>query len=154
MRRLITITAFSLVLGFSNMSIAESRVFGMYVNVTGNTMQTVKEVNGSSVETELALLYPRPRNVADNKHDADYFKEIKLLSAKIGLHDLARLKLFENNKGNIEYNLSSVYSSIAQYQSRLITADDILSKVPSVSSEDHKTIGILVPPFGYVATKF
>lgn len=33
-------------------------------------------------------------------------------------------------------------------------ADDILSKVPSVSSEDEKTIGILVPPFGYFAKKF
>ena len=32
--------------------------------------------------------------------------------------------------------------------------EDILSAVPSISSEDNKTLGLLIPPFAYFAKKF
>ncbi|MCK5392563.1 MAG: hypothetical protein KAJ31_09045 [Deltaproteobacteria bacterium] len=32
--------------------------------------------------------------------------------------------------------------------------EDILSAVPSISTEDNKTLGLLIPPFAYFAKKF
>ena len=41
-----------------------------------------------------------------------------------------------------------------EIKSGKLKKDDILKSVPSISTEDKKTLGLLIPPFAYFAKKF
>lgn len=45
-------------------------------------------------------------------------------------------------------------SEAAEYQPDSLDKGDILKAIPSISTEDDKTLGILVPPFAYFSKKF
>jgi len=72
-------------------------------------------------------------------------------------------KLMETNDFSIdEGNYSEaeetefVYtnSEDLEIKAEKLNKEDILSAVPSISSEDNKTLGLLIPPFAYFAKKF
>lgn len=42
----------------------------------------------------------------------------------------------------------------SQYQPDSLNKGDILKAIPSITTEDDKTLGILVPPFAYFSKKF
>ncbi len=45
-------------------------------------------------------------------------------------------------------------SEVSEYESDSLKAGDILKAVPSITTKDEKTLGILVPPFAYFSKKF
>ena len=45
-------------------------------------------------------------------------------------------------------------ANVTEYESGSLEAGDILKAVPSISTKDEKTLGILVPPFAYFSKKF
>lgn len=48
----------------------------------------------------------------------------------------------------------STDEGISEYEAGSLEKGDILKAVPSISTEDDKTLGILVPPFAYFSKKF
>ena len=45
-------------------------------------------------------------------------------------------------------------SEAPELKTRTIRKEDILRAVPSISTEDNKTLGLIIPPFAYFAKKF
>jgi len=45
-------------------------------------------------------------------------------------------------------------SDVPEVKTEKLKKEDILSAVPSISTEDNKTLGLLIPPFAYFAKKF
>ena len=45
-------------------------------------------------------------------------------------------------------------ASIPEYETESIKARDILRSIPSITTEDNKTLGLIIPPFAYFAKKF
>ena len=131
MKSLITLTVILTALGFTEPSFADRDVFGVAIE---------ENETAAKADTE--------------SRDSEIYKDIKLLPDREASYNLKGLNLFANDTGTGEYDVSSVYVVVPEYTSKSIRAGDILSKVPSVRSEDEKTIGILVPPFGYFAKKF
>ncbi len=54
------------------------------------------------------------------------------------------------------YQTEFVYdeSDVPEVKTEKLKKEDILSAVPSISTEDNKTLGLLIPPFAYFAKKF
>lgn len=48
----------------------------------------------------------------------------------------------------------STEMTVSDYQPDSLDKGDILKAIPSISTEDDKTLGILVPPFAYFSKKF
>ena len=57
---------------------------------------------------------------------------------------------------NQEYSEEEfIYATpVEEYQSEAIKKEDILRTIPSISTEDNKTLGLLIPPFAYFAKRF
>lgn len=45
-------------------------------------------------------------------------------------------------------------AAMPEYEAESIEAGDILRSIPSISTEDNKTLGLIIPPFAYFAKKF
>lgn len=63
--------------------------------------------------------------------------------------------IMENNNtvaSGVEF--SGLSPSLVEYKPDSIKAGDILSSIPSITTKDEKTIGLLIPPFAYFSKKF
>jgi len=64
----------------------------------------------------------------------------------------------------VEHEVDNTYASgkdfdglsagVTEYESGSLETGDILKAIPSISTKDEKTLGILVPPFAYFSKKF
>ena len=59
------------------------------------------------------------------------------------------LNLSDNKKG-----FFFAKSTISDYKPESLNSRDILRSVPSITSKDNKTLGLVIPPFAYFKTKF
>ena len=53
-----------------------------------------------------------------------------------------------------EDELSGLGAEVPEFETGKLETGDILKAVPSITTKDEKTIGILVPPFAYFSKKF
>jgi len=53
-----------------------------------------------------------------------------------------------------EFVYTNSDSEELEIKTEKLKKEDILSAVPSISTEDNKTLGLLIPPFAYFAKKF
>jgi len=45
-------------------------------------------------------------------------------------------------------------SATTEYETKSIEKEAILRTIPSISTDDNKTLGLIIPPFAYFAKKF
>lgn len=77
---------------------------------------------------------------------------IELLPDRDAVYTVRGLYMFgvENVPGN--YEITTVRAP--EFKAKSLTAGDILRSIPSVSTDNEHTVGILLPPFGYFVKKF
>ena len=66
--------------------------------------------------------------------------------------ELARAQI--DNTGVEETGFIYTKTVTPEYETESIKAGDILRSIPSISTEDNKTLGLIIPPFAYFAKKF
>jgi len=59
-----------------------------------------------------------------------------------------------NNPEADETEFIYAKASIPQYETKSIEVGDILRSIPSISTEDNNTLGLIIPPFAYFTKKF
>jgi hypothetical protein len=70
------------------------------------------------------------------------------------------LQEFDSDEVNIDNtyasgeDLGGLVADVTDYDSGSLEAGDILKAVPSITTKDEKTLGILMPPFAYFSKKF
>ena len=154
MKSIIAITIIFAALGFTDPSFADRELSDIALEENDRETQAVTRAGANYVEIGHMSLYASQDGKADIKSgSAGSVMEIKLLPDRVATYNLKGLRLFENNGGASEYDMSSL-SVAPEYESKSVTAADILRKVPSVSTDNEETIGILLPPFAYFAKKF
>jgi hypothetical protein len=109
--------------------------------------------------TELSLDKPDDeiiRPVIDT-NDITLEEEIKLLPDLNDGYSAEGIKLArvqgDNSEGD-EMEFIFTKTVIPQYETESLKASDILGAIPNISTEDNKTLGLLIPPFAYFAKKF
>ncbi len=45
-------------------------------------------------------------------------------------------------------------STVTDFKSESLDSRDILSAIPSITTQDNKTMGLVIPPFAYFKTRF
>jgi len=84
-------------------------------------------------------------------------KEIRLLPNLNDGYFVDGIKLTRYDGDNPEADETEfIYAkaSIPEYETESIKARDILRSIPSITTEDNKTLGLIIPPFAYFAKKF
>lgn len=74
------------------------------------------------------------------------------------LENFMQLNVFsvDTNNNSITEETEFVYleSQAPEVNTEKLKKENILKAVPSISTEDNKTLGLLIPPFAYFAKKF
>ncbi len=94
---------------------------------------------------------------AIDTNDTALKKEIKLLADLNDGYYADGIKLARNegdNTGVDETEFVYTKAAVSEYETESIEAGDILRSIPSISTEDNKTLGLIIPPFAYFAKKF
>ena len=83
--------------------------------------------------------------------------EYKLLPDLNDGYYIDGIKLALNQEDNSEADETEfIYAKVVipEYETQSIDAGDILRSIPSIITEDNKTLGLIIPPFAYFAKKF
>jgi len=96
-------------------------------------------------------------NQVIDTNDIALKKKIKLLpdlnnGCYVDGIELARVQ--GDNAGVEETGFIYTKMVTPEYETESIKAGDILRSIPSISTEDNKTLGLIIPPFAYFAKKF
>jgi hypothetical protein len=84
-------------------------------------------------------------------------KEIKLLPDFNDGYYVDGIKIARVQGDNSESDETGfIYAKAAMpgYETESIEAGDILRSIPSITTENNKTLGLIIPPFAYFAKKF
>jgi len=90
-------------------------------------------------------------------NDLTLEKDIKLLPDLNDGYSADGIKLARNEGNNFgaeETEFIFTKTVIPEYETESIKAGDILRSIPSITTEDNKTLGLIIPPFAYFAKKF
>ncbi len=83
--------------------------------------------------------------------------ECKLLPDLNDGYDAEGIKLARNDGddfGADETEFTFTKTVMPEYETESIKASDILRTIPSITTQDNKTLGLIIPPFAYFAKKF
>jgi len=84
-------------------------------------------------------------------------KEIKLLPDLTDVYSVDGIKLARVQQDELRsFEKEVIFNNpaIPEYETETIDAGDILRSIPGISTEDNKTLGLIIPPFAYFAKKF
>jgi hypothetical protein len=108
-------------------------------------------------EYEVVLVLPE-------SYDKDklFNTTVKSFNAGQALFTINGFELDETENNTLEIKiaadsreeLSALAPSAVEYKSEPMKASDILRNIPSITTEDDRTIGVLIPPFAYFSKKF
>jgi len=92
-----------------------------------------------------------------NTNDITLEEEIKLLPDFNDGYYVDSIKIARNERDNSsadETEFTFTKSVMSEYETKSIDARDILRSIPSITTEDNKTLGLIIPPFAYFAKRF